>query len=261
MPSILDLASFLVGVAGMACAITIMFLAMRAVMEVGGSCADGGPYVSAQSCPDGTVPAMLLGIFGGLGAAGLVALKGSALGPGFGSVALLGWTGLFCALGYNFLAYGFGPGGDITMVLVGVMFEVMGIVPAIGVAGSIVNSFLGRAPSKGSPVRPTSFVAPVAEPRLRMPVIQFTSNDEAGRRAAMARLDGVLRAELADRAVHELPSAPTGGAAASPAPDPEAELAGLVSSLERLTTLHSSGALTDDEFAAAKADLLKAANQ
>ena len=25
-------------------------------MNVGGSCADGGPYVSAQPCPDGAVP-------------------------------------------------------------------------------------------------------------------------------------------------------------------------------------------------------------
>ena len=29
------------------------FLSMRVVMDVGGSCADGGPYVSAQSCPGG----------------------------------------------------------------------------------------------------------------------------------------------------------------------------------------------------------------
>jgi len=46
------------------------FFSMRAVMDVGGACADGGPYVSAQPCPDGTwliaiaIPLMLIATIG-----------------------------------------------------------------------------------------------------------------------------------------------------------------------------------------------------
>ena len=38
----------------LAITLTWTFFSMRAVMNVGGSCADGGPYVSAQPCPDGS---------------------------------------------------------------------------------------------------------------------------------------------------------------------------------------------------------------
>src|SRR6195952_319708 len=47
------------------------FFSMRVVMDVGGSCADGGPYVSAQPCPSGAgiiglaIPLMLLAAFAG----------------------------------------------------------------------------------------------------------------------------------------------------------------------------------------------------
>src|SRR3954468_11412113 len=90
------------GVAGLAMSITLVFLGMRAVMDIGGACADGGPYVSAQSCPDGATPALLLGIFGGFGFGALGAVSGSRVG-GYGWVPLLGWTALFASLGWNFL--------------------------------------------------------------------------------------------------------------------------------------------------------------
>ena len=63
-PLVSDVAKASVGVGGIALCITLVFLGMRAVMDVGGACADGGPYVSAQGCPDGLTPALLLGIFG-----------------------------------------------------------------------------------------------------------------------------------------------------------------------------------------------------
>ena len=44
-------AYLVVGVAGLALCLTLVFLGMRAVMDIGGACADGGPYVSRQSCP------------------------------------------------------------------------------------------------------------------------------------------------------------------------------------------------------------------
>ena len=79
-PLVSDVAKASVGIGGLALCITLVFLGMRAVMDVGGACADGGPYVSAQSCPDGSTPALLLGIFGLFLFGGIGAVYGSRLG-------------------------------------------------------------------------------------------------------------------------------------------------------------------------------------
>ena len=151
---ILDLGLFLVGVAGMATAITLVFLGMRAVMAIGGSCAEGGPYVSARACPDGATPAMLLGIFGGIAATGLAAWKGAALGGAFASVWILGWPALFGSLGWNFLEFGLGlhtfpdgsnPGGDLSLVICGVVFEAMAIPVAAAFVAGVASSLRGDA--------------------------------------------------------------------------------------------------------------------
>lgn len=92
-----------VAVVVVATTMTWTFLAMRAVMEVGGSCADGGPYVSAQPCPDGAwmvavaIPLMLLAGFAGTFA---------AAGLGGPDLLLPLWVALFSSLGVNFLTYG-----------------------------------------------------------------------------------------------------------------------------------------------------------
>ena len=43
-----------------AVSLTWTYLSMRAVMNVGGSCADGGPYIPRVSCPDGVPLAMVV---------------------------------------------------------------------------------------------------------------------------------------------------------------------------------------------------------
>ena len=105
-PLVSDVAKAAVGVGGIALCITLVFLGMRAVMDVGGACADGGPYVSAQPCPDGVAAAMFLGIFGLFGAGVLVWRYGSRIGAPFESLPFLAWPALFCSLGWNFLQYG-----------------------------------------------------------------------------------------------------------------------------------------------------------
>lgn len=40
----------LVSAFGLAACVIVMFLSMRAVMDIGGACASGGPYVPAQPC-------------------------------------------------------------------------------------------------------------------------------------------------------------------------------------------------------------------
>ena len=40
-----------IGVAAVVACLTVLFYCMRAVMDIGGSCASGGPYVVARPCP------------------------------------------------------------------------------------------------------------------------------------------------------------------------------------------------------------------
>ena len=41
---------------------TWVYLSMRTVMDIGGSCGSGGPYVVANPCPDNVVVFMTLGM-------------------------------------------------------------------------------------------------------------------------------------------------------------------------------------------------------
>src|ERR671910_791604 len=98
------IAWLLVSAAGIAACITLLFLGMRVVMDIGGACAGGGS-VPGRSCPDGI-------------AAGI-------------TVATIG---LFLTLGWNFIEYGIGPPGDepgasIGWLFVGAVFAIMGAVP------------------------------------------------------------------------------------------------------------------------------------
>jgi hypothetical protein len=105
--------------------ITWIYLGMRSVMDVGGACADGGPYVSAQPCPDGTwmlaVSVPMLVISAMLG-------SGIAMGAGAPNLLVPMWGLLFGSLGWNFLEYG-AFSGDLVWgwIICGVVFELMAL--------------------------------------------------------------------------------------------------------------------------------------
>ncbi|WP_395656046.1 hypothetical protein [Nocardioides sp.] len=109
--------------------LTWVFLSMRSVMDIGGSCGSGGPYVVANPCPDHVALFMTLGIPVML----LSAFLGSAVAVGLGAPTLLlpMWWLLFGSLGWNFLDYGLFQ-GDVVWgwVVCGVMFELMAL-PAL----------------------------------------------------------------------------------------------------------------------------------
>lgn len=163
----------LVATAGLATSITVLFLGMRAVMDIGGACASGGPYVPVQPCPEGVallMPAGMLGLFG-FGALGLHG--GSRLGGAWGAIVLLAWPALFVSLGWNFLQYGLAPpaelepdGGPIWGWLIpGVLFVLMGVVP-LWVAWRARAEFR----SEGSPAVARRFGLPAAaSPRTATP--------------------------------------------------------------------------------------------
>lgn len=127
---------YLLGVAGLTASLTLLFLGMRAVMDVGGFCADGGPYVIETHCPEGVGVLMPFSIFGGLGSLALILWKGGMIGRRYGALALLAWPALFISLGWNFLEYAIwppGPDGGIAWgwLIPGVMFVIMGAVPLL----------------------------------------------------------------------------------------------------------------------------------
>jgi hypothetical protein len=137
----LDVALYLLGVAGLAASITVTFLGMRAVLDVGGFCAEGGPYQIQTHCPEGTALLLPLAVFTGLGSAALMGWKGAQIGSPFGSLVALAWPALFISLGWNFLEYGLWPPPPDTglqwgWLIPGVIFEIMGIVPLLGLLPS-----------------------------------------------------------------------------------------------------------------------------
>jgi hypothetical protein len=110
---------------------TWAFFAMRSVMDVGGACADGGPYVSSQPCPDGSwliavaIPAMV--IFAMAGSAAAISVQAPNL-------LIPMWGFLFGSLGWNFLEYGVWSGGIVWGWLIcGVMFWAMALPAVYGI--------------------------------------------------------------------------------------------------------------------------------
>jgi hypothetical protein len=118
--------------------LTVIFLVMRSVMEIGGFCASGGPYVIEDPCPKGAAWMMPVSIMLGLLALGVHAVASSGLpGPRF---ALLAWPALFLSLGWNFWEFGLDPGSGsgtaVGWIVCGVVFVLMGGLPLVWLLGS-----------------------------------------------------------------------------------------------------------------------------
>jgi len=216
-----NVAGYLLGVAVLAGSLTLLFLSMRAVMDVGGMCASGGPYVPRVECPDAVVAFMPLSIFSGLAGVGLMVWGGSAIPGPWASLALLAWPALFVSLGWNFLEYGFFPpeGADgwvWSWVFCGVLFMVMGLGPVIVAIGSAREAL-----------------------------------DDGGRAYVGGRV--VVRPQPLPRTAG---SAPSRSIADEDPPD-EDEDGDVVDRLERLAALRRAGDITNEEYELAKDRLLR----
>ena len=215
-----------IGTAGFVACLTIVSRSMRAVMDIGGYCAEGGPYEIARRCPDGVPALMIGGMWGGLLFVGVYAFGRS--GTGTGSRLLLAWTALFAALGWNFLEYGLAPpeGSGIVWgwLICGILFEAMSGLPlfpflAFGAARRAWRTARGETLPERPPVFHFLGSRPPEEP----------AGDPA------AGIASALHPHLEDRKREEAPST------------------GIASELEHLAALHQAGDLTDAEYAAAKA--------
>ena len=215
-----------VSLLGVAAGLTIVFLVMRVAMEMGGSCASGGPYVSARPCPD-VMWLMPVGIVGGLFFALIYVLKKPARAPSFTSFA---WPALFLSLGWNFLEFGLQPPGrtglDWGWLICAILFALMGGAPLAAMLLAEPRVYLRRV------------FWGVTEPLISAP-----APDPASQPAAPAARPSPVPAS---------PRPPS--KAAPPREPPKAD--DVVTSLERLSRLHQSGSLTDAEFEAAKQRVL-----
>ncbi len=126
------------------------YFGMRAIMDIGGACATGGPYVPVQPCPEGAstllsvgIPLLLLATF---------AASGLALWIKAPTLLLLMWFLLFGSLGWNFLEYALAE-DDIVMgwLIPGIMFELMAL-PALLLwfGSSRLREFVTKRPASGS---------------------------------------------------------------------------------------------------------------
>ena len=202
------------------------------VLQIG-TCASGGPYVSARECPSGT-GIYFAGLFGGI-VLGLIAVgiyatrgtppdaeRGDYQGPRV-PFGILAWSLLFlgtAAVGLVSVIHGHpGPGAKTGAIIVAAVFVPMGAIP-------VLFSLRSRPRSTSSPSQWTPPPAPAGGGPL--------GYSPAPPPPPMPRPTPV-----------SVPQRP----AAKPHPE------GL-GRLEKLKKLHDEGALTDAEFSAAKAKVL-----
>jgi hypothetical protein len=216
-----------VSLGAVAVAMTLLFLSMRSVMKIGGTCAEGQtPYVIAHRCPKGVTLLLLAGIWGGLIAAGIYMWQ--TMRRGVPSLAGLLWPALFLSLGWNFLEFGVNPpgGGGLAWgwLICAVVFLAMGGVPLAFVVPVLVRGS-GDPPSQ--PFR-----------RAMFPPGSFPSSGTDAWTLRRATTTGATTGEA--RAI-----------------DPSAQPVDVVSLLERLAALHRTGALNDQEYGRAKREILE----
>lgn len=133
-PSLAGTLVALIGAAGLAASMTLLYRAMGVIMETAGAfVAAGGPYEIAHPAPGWVwvVPVSILSmiVFGG------ISVWTSSRGWGVNPLGFA-WSVLFISLGWNFLRLGLvdppeGQGVAWGWIVSGVLFWLMGLVPAL----------------------------------------------------------------------------------------------------------------------------------
>lgn len=126
----------------------MLYMGMRAVMGVGGFCAEGGPFVIEQRCPKGVPLLVTGGLLGGLVFYGLYLWQ--TIKHKVPSFAMLGWSALFLSLGWNFLEFGFNPPGQSGglawgWIVCAIVFGLMGGLPLLVVVKPTIGGFVGES--------------------------------------------------------------------------------------------------------------------
>ncbi|WP_248960958.1 SHOCT domain-containing protein [Sphaerisporangium perillae] len=241
----------LLGLGGLTCCLTMLFLTSRQLMSIGGSCASGGPYVVATPCPDGAwlIP---VSIVGGVVALGVYAVSVLPVGPRW---APLAWPALFLSLGWNFLQGALsGPEVEWGFMVCAIVFGLMGGLPLLALFGKDARRavFWGRSPRPATP-SPARATGP-GHLRWTTSVVLPGENDAP--RGAPSWEASPQDAPPRDAPPRDTYGGPRSRFVGLTPVDAPAGADDLVDRLERLAALHAAGRLDDAEYAAAKARLL-----
>lgn len=115
--------------AGVVASLTVIYMSMRSVMDIGGSCGTIDNEGVIRSCPSGVAGLLPGAIWAGLIFTGLYVLVCAKFKvPSF--VSLL-WPALFLSLAYNFFDYGVRGGVNGGWIVCGIVFALMGVVPLL----------------------------------------------------------------------------------------------------------------------------------
>jgi hypothetical protein len=198
-----------------------------------GTCASGGPYVSARPCPSDTgvkILGLIGSIFGLLIGGAIYAARGSR-GHGGGTIGMgvILWALLFICLAVSTFVAAYGPanndapGAKSAAIVLMIVFLPMGILPLLGAAGFGIGR--GRFSSNSKPHQ---------YPKPAPPQYTFPMPGASGASGTGARTVSTI----------------TG-------PAPGGQAGDVATRLRKLEELHESGLLTEEEFESKKADLLK----
>jgi hypothetical protein len=217
-------------------ALTMLWLGMRSVMDIGGFCAEGGPYEIAHHCPQGVAAIMPLSIWGGAIAGGVYLWQ--TIKHKVPSLVWLFWPALFLSLGWNFLQYGIDPPGGGGLVwgwlVCAILFILMGGIPL-----AVALPFMVRRYAQGDP---GSMSTPRSMAGLTPDVVKTAAS-------ALSTMRKLRKSGAFEQAGAEATTE-------SPMDSPSTRSEDIVSRLERLEILHRSGALDDAEYEAAKMAVL-----
>jgi hypothetical protein len=186
---------------------------------------------------------MIGSIWVGLGA--LVLYSVSSYSSGGPRLAILAWPVLFLSLGWNFLEFGLDPGTDRGIVwswiICAIVFFILG-------GGPVLLFFRPDAAARvlwGPP-------GPDGAPPARAPSWAYASGTTVVDQSTDAR--GITHATIVvDPAPEDSSSTVSSDAGVGGSEQDDEDL---VDQLERLSTLHRRGSLSDAEFTAAKQALL-----
>lgn len=241
-PKVRNVFWLLVSLAAVTACLTLLFLGMRAVMAIGGTCAQGGPFEIASPCPKGIPLVMIGSIWGGLIFAGVYIWQATrAKVPSFAGFL---WPALFLSLGWNFFEFAFRASNDDQglawgWIVCGVLFAIMGGIPLLIATQTL---FGRRSHRLGS-------IANIGGS------IQMAASGLSAFRQLRKSMPDMMKAMREGMAAW--PQAPgsavppgTGGSPFVGTPE------NLVTVLAKLGELHRSGALSDAEYQAAKSAVL-----
>jgi hypothetical protein len=131
---------------GFAFCFSLLYLTAVTVTALGGYCASGGPYEIEVECPANVVAFTPLSIWGGLLAVAIAIV----FAQGFGVPLIIwAWPVLFVGLGWTFLL-SFINYGDITGIVIGIMFVIMGLAPlALAIRAGWRSTLIGTVNIRG----------------------------------------------------------------------------------------------------------------